>query len=90
MNFEEVVEDVRKEISADEEFAKKFFTTIYDGDTLHQYHHTLGRRIRNKYKLWEWPWEPELRNGVDYSSMHPDQVSMTIIEEVWKRGQYES
>ena len=86
MNFEEIVKDVSKEIAKDEEFSKKFYITMYDGDDLHQFHHSLGQWIRNNYNLWEIPWEPELRDGVDYSPHHPDQVSMTIIEEVWKRG----
>lgn len=46
----------------------------------------LGMWIRNKYNLWTIPWEPELKDGIDYSPYHPDSVSMTIIKEVWKKG----
>ena len=42
-------------------------------------HDTLGRAIRNKYNLWEIPWEPELRDGIDWSPEHPDCISDTIL-----------
>lgn len=54
-------------------------------DDLIKYHHTLGRGIRNEFKLWEIDWEPEVVDGVDESRYHPDAVSMTVIEEVWDR-----
>ena len=63
-----------------------FFLTAWDGTSLSQFHHSFGRWIRNKYNLWYIPWEPEIRDGTDYSPYHPDQASMTIIEEVWKLG----
>ena len=49
------------------------------------YHHSLGRDIRNTFELWNLEWEPEIVDGVDESPYHPDAVSMTIIEQVWKR-----
>lgn len=64
----------------------QFFSTVWDGSDLSEYHMTLGMHIRNNYNLWTIPWEPELRNGVDYSPYHPDQLSYTIMEEVWKLG----
>jgi hypothetical protein len=54
------------------------------------YHHTLGRKIRNEFKLWERAWTPDIRNGVDYSLDHPDAVSMRVIEAVWQRAQQEN
>ena len=48
------------------------------------YHHTLGRDIRNEFRLWEYPWEPQLENGFDMSPDHPDSISMRIIERVWE------
>ena len=63
-----------------------FFLCEYSDESLIQYHHGLGRWIRNTYELWSIPWEPELIDGVDYSPYHPDQLSMTIIKEVWKKG----
>lgn len=70
--------------------------TIYDfvsqsKQNLIEYHDTLGRSIRNYFKLWEKEWEPVMENQsgieVDASPDHPDQVSMRIIEAVWKRAQ---
>ncbi len=52
-------------------------------DKLIQYHATLGRDIRNEFKLWETEWIPDIRRGVDCSPDHPDQISMKVIEEVW-------
>ena len=52
---------------------------------LAEYHYTLGRDIRNHFGLWEKDWVPELVDGVDCSPNHPDQISMNIIEEVWRR-----
>jgi len=54
---------------------------------LAQYHSTLGRSIRNEFKLWKGSWEPELEGNVDYSTNHPDQVSQRVIEKVWKELQ---
>lgn len=42
-------------------------------------HHSLGRYIRNSYRLWELKWEPHLVEGVDHSDEHPDAISMKII-----------
>jgi hypothetical protein len=46
-------------------------------------HHSLGRHIRNEYGLWKHTWEPELRNGVDYSPNHPDSISQRLIEQLF-------
>lgn len=51
------------------------------------WHHTLGRTIRNEYGLWEHDWVPMIVEGVDMSPSHPDAISMSIIEEVWRRVQ---
>jgi hypothetical protein len=52
-------------------------------DKLVSYHHTLGRDIRNEFKLWDAEWKPDMRDGVDCSPDHPDQLSMRVIETVW-------
>ena len=52
---------------------------------LARYHHDLGQKIRNIFGLWEYPWEPELKDGVDCSSEHPDQISFEVIKKVWRR-----
>lgn len=62
---------------------QKFLTT--PKDNLHRYHDSLGRAIRNEFKLWETHWTPEIVNGVDHSKDHPDSVSMQVIEQVWMR-----
>lgn len=55
-------------------------------EELIMYHGTLGRNIRNHFRLWEYEWEPELdESGVDCSPNHPDARSMRLIEEAWWR-----
>lgn len=54
-------------------------------DTLITYHHSLGKKIRNDFKLWDTEWQPVIVNGTDYSENHPDQISIRVIEEVQKR-----
>lgn len=61
------------------------FRNIPTKEGLVGYHHTLGRWIRNEYKLWEIEWDPMIIDGVDYSPYHPDTVSQTIIEGLWKK-----
>ena len=56
-------------------------------DELVQCHHGLGRHIRNHFKLWEYEWTPEKKDGVDHSPEHPDSISMEVIKEAWKRMQ---
>lgn len=53
-------------------------------EDLIKFHHTLGQDIRNNFELWRCTWYPEIVDGVDMSPEHPDAVSMTVIEEVWK------
>jgi hypothetical protein len=54
------------------------------------YHTTLGRKIRNHFKLWETEWEPEYKTHgnlkYDNSPNHPAAISMRIIEAVWERA----
>ena len=89
LTVEEIIEDLRKEIfeTWPEEAITDFFLTEYNENNLIMYHHSLGRYIRNMYGLWGRPWEPKIINGVDTSPEHPDAISMTIMREVWKRGQ---
>lgn len=59
-------------------------------DKLLKYHHTFGRTIRNEFGLWQTNWNPEIdENGCDCSPFHPDQISFSIIEDVWNRLQHE-
>ena len=85
----DIVEDVHAKLSSQwsQQEQEQFFLTEWNNRKLTEYHPTLERWIRNEYSLWSIPWEPEIReDGCDYSPFHPDQVSQTIIEEVWKKG----
>ena len=85
--FNKIVEEVHAELmEAPEEERSVFLLTGWNRHNLTEFHHSLGRHIRNNYSLWHYEWEPELRNGIDYSRYHPDNISMEIIKEVWKRG----
>ena len=82
---DEVHAAILKEWTSDE--LKEFFIGPWTGDRqLHSYNHSLGRYIRNNYDLWSIHWEAEIIDGVDHSPFHPDAVSMTLIEQVWKKG----
>ena len=59
----------------------------YKESQLWEYHHSLGRDIRNCFDLWQHKWIPELENDVDVSDEHPDAVSMRVIQLVWKKVQ---
>ncbi len=50
---------------------------------LHAYHHSLGTKIRNYFKLWERNWTPLMYDMCDHSPDHPDNLSMRIIQSVW-------
>ena len=91
MTLDEMAEEVHtimhKEMTVEE--LNDFFMSPYCNGSLTHYHTTLGRYIRNKYKLWSTHWVAEVAetaNGADCSPNHPDQVSMTIIKEIWKKG----
>ena len=86
---EQIVNEVHAAIIKEwtsEELKEFFLGPWVDGRQLISYHHSLGRYIRNNYDLWACHWEAELIDGVDHSPFHPDQVSMTIIEQVWRKG----
>lgn len=53
------------------------------------FHNSVGRNIRNEYRLWheDCPLTDnnvQLVDGVDMNPKHPDAVSMRIIEAIWK------
>lgn len=81
MNYVEEVIKWFNESSSD--IQKEFLET--PREKLILFHHTLGRNIRNEFKLWEQSWEPNIINGADHSEDHPDQKSMRIIYEVWDK-----
>ena len=64
------------------------YQTLFAMSTLSElygYHHTLGRKIRNHFGLWDFGWEPVMDGHCDASPEHPDQISMEVIREVWRR-----
>lgn len=87
-------EEIAKEVHTRllKEWSKKeqdlfFFGPYKDQINLIQYHNNLGQYIRNKYKLWENKWTPEIdQEGVDVSKDHPDAISQEIIKMIWKIG----
>ena len=82
--FEEMVSLVCNWFERESDKAKSEFLNT-PKEKLVSYHTSLGRSIRNEFKLWETNWTPDIQNGVDYSPEHPDQVSMEIIETVWEK-----
>jgi hypothetical protein len=84
--FKEMVDIVENWFHKDTDENKKEFLETSQ-DKLVKYHTTLGRSIRNEFKLWDREWKSDVRDGVDYSPDHPDQLSMRVIKEVWLRVQ---
>lgn len=66
-------------ISNMSEADKADLLNIAEADLI-QFHHNWGRRIRNKYNLWQ---DKALLEGL--GADHPDDASMKIIKTVWKR-----
>ena len=67
------------------EFIVQFVDTPQE--KLVRYHDSLGRMIRNEFKMWDEHWTPDIINGADCSPNHPDQRSQQVIEETWKQLQ---
>lgn len=44
-------------------------------------HSTVGQYLRNTVGMWNFPWTPEVRDGIDYSKDHPDAISMQVIRD---------
>lgn len=85
---EEIVQDLINELlnNTDREDRDLFINT--NPNNLYAFHSTLGKQVRNEYGLWQREWTPVINNnGVDTSPNHPDNLSMSIIEEVWARVQ---
>ncbi len=57
------------------------------------YHNTAGRRIRNRYGLWNprhnltrnffTDGDKYVRDGINYHPQHPDAVSTEVLKEMW-------
>ena len=87
MNIDDIVINVKRIMIENWNSTDLNIFTKTKKKDLVMYHRSLGMAIRNEYKLWTIPWEPELKNGIDCSPNHPDQVSNTIIEKVWESFQ---
>lgn len=77
----EIVEELVRRFEKEPKENQKEFREC-SKENLVSYHHSLGRSIRNEFNLWKFNWAPELKDGVDYSPYHPDNLSMTIIDKV--------
>ena len=72
---------------------REWFSTMLLDDMQHGHHH-LGRWIRNTYGLWydnplteKWRTDKashDMRDGVDFSADHPDNLSADIIARIWE------
>lgn len=92
-DIQAIVDDLHKTVISNwsKEEQDHFFLGPYVSNELSSHHMGLGMWIRNHYNLWSYKWEPEMKEYMgcmcDCSPYHPDQLSNTIIEEVWKKGQ---
>lgn len=84
--FEDMVSLVQGWLRKETEQRKKEFLNT-PKEKLEMYHSSLGRSIRNEFKLWDREWVADIQDGTDCSPDHPDQVSMKVIETVWERQQ---
>lgn len=87
MNERPTYEEMVKEVllwfdKSTAEDQQRFINTPEENIIL--YHNTLGRRIRNHFDLWKYTWEPNLKNGIDFSPNHPDAISIEVIKIVYK------
>ena len=82
MSEDQIADDIFKNLSEEDRLN---VMAIDDRDDMGQFHHTTGRWIRNEYKLWDRPWTPDIKNGIDFSQDHPDAISTRIMEKVWDR-----
>jgi len=79
LNESQIVSDlICRELS--EANKTELYNTEFD-DLILLHHHTLGRYIRNHYKLWERASNYKSNDLND--SNHPDNMSQRIIEKIW-------
>ena len=85
MTEQEIVNSLNEFLNSKSEQEQHMFDSTGIEDII-AYHPTFGMYIRNKYKLWETLWKPEIDNkGVDISTQHPDAISMRIIRELHRK-----
>lgn len=80
MTFDFIVNDILLFVSIED---KEYLMQHSEKDLI-RLHHSFGRNIRNKYKLWETPLD-----DIKYKDKHPDDISMDIIKAVWSKFENE-
>lgn len=83
------IHDIVMNMLAHTEVAEIEALSKLEESDLIQFHHTVGREIRNEYNLWHehcplTKSNPIIVDGVDINPLHPDSVSQLIIVEMWK------
>jgi hypothetical protein len=82
---EEIVEELFEYFNKQNENIQESFKSTKKEDLI-GLHPTLGRHIRNEYKLWNRTWIPLLDEyRVDVSPDHPDAISQRIIEKLHEK-----
>jgi hypothetical protein len=84
--FDDIVAEVSDWLQKESTEVLSEFLNTKEKDLI-SYHTSLGRKIRNEFKLWELNWTPEIVDGVDISQDHPDAISMRVIETIWNKFQ---
>lgn len=79
VNLEECIKALGEILTPEEQIQ----LTAFAKDELIQCHHALGQWIRNNWDLWKGG--ELLENMKAMGFKHPDDISMSIIEEWWAR-----
>lgn len=80
LTYLEICDDFYKRLPSIDRAALK--NTDYED--LIRFHHGLGTRIRNYYRLWDKENPITNSDGFD-PTLHPDEISQRVIEETWRR-----
>lgn len=86
MTFDEQVQTMYELFKKASTYEQNLFRSCKKEDLV-SYHLSMGQFIRNHFGLWKQPWEPEIKDGIDYSPNHPDAVSTRILETLWEKCQ---
>lgn len=84
MNKVNTLKEVLDTILAEMHSTNKEYIRKVKEEDLIQFHHNLGRHIRNKFLLWDGNIILAKDMGVAPGT-HADEVSQKIIEALWKR-----
>lgn len=68
-----------------ESHKEEFVTTAFEN--LAVFMSSTGQTIIDHFNLWSYPWKPEIRDGVDMSPHHPENLAMQVIQNVWRAKQ---